>query len=334
MNRKITAVVATLALSVGLSACGGGGSDGSEGTGSITLKLAMVDNDGTNYHKGALKIAEEVEAATDGRIKIDVVAGGALGDERGTVEMALNGDLDIATAANPVLTNWVPEMSILDQAFLWDDADEAHAAVDGPVGDLIEAAAEDLGVHVIGYMESGFRNVFSSTEISDISDFSGVKIRTMQNEYHMAAFESFGAMPVAMPAGDQFTALQQGTINAAENATSNMHANRFFEVTKHHTTTEHAFVYILLVMSDQAWQQIPEDLRPAFEEAVKVGYEAQRGYLEEANEEAVAALEAEGVSFHEVDRAALVEAYQAAADSKGFSFDPEWQAAVDRVKNG
>ncbi|GLI50331.1 periplasmic substrate-binding transporter [Tepidanaerobacter syntrophicus] len=297
----------------------------------LTFKFAMVDNESSNYYKGAKKIAEEVAKSTNGKINIEVVAGGALGDERSTVELAMNGDLDIATAANSVLTNWIPEMSILDQAYLWDNADQAHAAVDGEVGNLIEAKAEELGLHVIGYMESGFRNVFSKKPIKDISDFKGVKIRTMQNEYHMAAFESFGAMPVAMPAGEQFTALQQGTIDACENAISNCLANGFYEVTKNITYTNHAFVYIIVAMSDNAWDKIPEDLREPFLEGVKKGYEAQRQYLVEANTEAEKKLKELGVAFHTIDTNVLKAAYKETAAKRKFTFDPEWQAAVDKA---
>jgi len=225
------------------------------------------------------KIAEEVAKATNNRINIQIVAGGALGGERDTVELAMAGNIDIATAANSVLTNWIPEMGILDQAYLWNNANQAHAAVDGKVGQLISQKAEKLGLHVIGYMESGFRNVFSKKPITKMSDFKGVKIRTMQNQYHMAAFAAFGAMPVAMAAGDQFTALQQGTIDACENAICNCLANGFYEVTKHITYTNHAFVYIILCMSNSAWNKIPNDLRQPFLDAVKRGCDAQRQYL-------------------------------------------------------
>lgn len=54
----------------------------------------------------------------------------------------MNGDLDIATSANSVLTNWIPQMAILDQAYLWKNSNEAHAAVDGAVGKLIEQEAQ------------------------------------------------------------------------------------------------------------------------------------------------------------------------------------------------
>ena len=80
-----------------------------------------------------------------------------------------------------------------------------------PLDKINEAAAyEKMGIHVIGYMESGFRDVFSVKPIEKVEDFSGVKIRTMQNRYHMAAFSSFGAMPTALAFNEQFTALQQG----------------------------------------------------------------------------------------------------------------------------
>lgn len=314
-----------------LAACSAYGGDGSSDD-VIKFQLSMTDNKSSNYYQGAATIAEEVEKATDGRIQINVVAGGGLGDERGTLEMAMNGDLDIATAANPIFTNWIPEMSALDQPFLFDNAEQAHAAVDGEVGELIEAAASEKGLHVLGYMESGFRNVFSTKPITEISDFNGVTIRTMQNKYHMAAFDAFGAQPEALPAGDQFTALQQGTIDAAENATANMLASRLFEVTRHHTTTEHAFVYILIAMSDKAWNKIPADLQPVFQDAVRRGAEAQRGYLAEANETAAVSLQAEGVEFHETDRTSLVAAYEATSEKRGFTFDPKWTAAIDKAR--
>ncbi|MDD2959250.1 MAG: TRAP transporter substrate-binding protein [Lachnospiraceae bacterium] len=295
----------------------------------ITFQIGFVDPDGSPYVKGGQAVAEAVDKATEGKIKINVVAGGALGGERDMMELTMSNNLDIATSANSVLTNFIPEMAILDQAYLWANADEAHAAVDGPVGDLIEAAAEKQGFHVIGYMESGFRNVFSKDPIESIDDFKGVTIRTMENKYHQAAFTAFGAMPVAMAAGDQFTALQQGTIDACENAICNCYNNGFYEITKHITRTNHAFVYIMLCMSDSAWNKIPEDMRDTFLAAVQEGCNAERQYLVDENTAAEEKLTAEGVTFHDIDTAALQEAYKAQAEKEGFTFDPAWQTAVD-----
>ena len=342
--RKIFALLLALAMLFSLAACGSSAASSSDtasasGTTTsetasqetITFKMHFVDPETAPYVQGGQKIAELVKEATNGRIQIEVLAGGSLGGERDTVELAMDNSLDIATCANSVLTNFIPEMGILDQAYLWKNADEAHAAVDGKLGELIKAKAEELGLHIIGFEESGFRNTFSTKPIQSIDDFKGVTIRTMENKYHQAAFESFGAMPIAMSYNDVFTALQQGTIDACENATSNCLNSGYYEVTKNVTYTQHAFVYIVLCMSDDAWNRIPEDLREPFLAAVQEGVEYERNLLNEANADAVAKLEELGVQFYDIDVAELQAAYQAKAKEKGFTFDPEWQAAVDEA---
>lgn len=299
----------------------------------ITFKLAMVDNEQSNYYKGAQAIAASVEEATEGKIKIDVVAGGTLGGEADTLDMAIQGDLAIASAANSVLANYIPEMAILDQAFLWDSQDQANYAVQNELGALINEKAEALGIHVIGYMESGFRDVFSKKPIQSIDDFKGVKIRTMQNKGQLAAFTSFGANPVALAAGEQFTALQQGTIDACENAVSNCWVNKFYEAGVNSvTTTHHSFVYIPLCMSDNAWNQIPDDLKETFVDAVWAGCEQQWQFLNEANEEAIELLKGVGVSFYEIDIDSLKEAYAAKVEADGTTYDEAWVAAVDAAR--
>ena len=299
----------------------------------ITFKLAMVDNEQSNYYKGAQAIAASVEEATEGKIKIDVVAGGTLGGEADTLDMAIQGDLAIASAANSVLANYIPEMAILDQAFLWDSQDQANYAVQNELGALINEKAEALGIHVIGYMESGFRDVFSKKPIQSIDDFKGVKIRTMQNKGQLAAFTSFGANPVALAAGEQFTALQQGTIDACENAVSNCWVNKFYEAGVNSvTTTHHSFVYIPLCMSDNAWNQIPDDLKETFVEAVWAGCEQQWQFLNEANEEAIELLKGVGVSFYDIDLDSLKEAYAAKVEADGTTYDEAWVAAVEAAR--
>lgn len=331
MNLKKILLSAAIITSMAMFTGCGGEKEAATSDKPVTFKLALVDPESSNFAKGANKIAEEVETATNGKIKIDVYAGGSLGGERDTIELAMGNNLDIATAANSVLTNFIPEMGILDQPYLWANSDEAHAAVDGPVGDLVKREALKHGLHVIGFMESGYRNTFSTKPIKSMEDFKGVTIRTMENKYHQAAFESFGAMPIAMSYNDVFTALQQKTIDAAENATANCLASGYYEVTKFITNSQHAYVYIVLCMSDAAWKKIPEDLQQTFLDAVQRGVEAQRQYLVDANNEAVEELKAKGVQFFDIDIAPLQAAYKAKAVEKGFTFDKEWEAAVQQA---
>lgn len=329
-GKQIIAAILILAMVIPFTA--GCGSRNASGQDTLVFRMAIVDGESSPVYQGAKAMADEVYEKTDGKFKLVVVTGGALGDERGSIELCSQGDLDIASAANPVLTNFIPEMNILDQPFLWENEEQAHAAVDGAVGDLIsKAAKEKLNVHVIGYLESGFRDTFSQKPVKTIEDFKGIKIRTMQNQYHMAAFQSFGAMPTAMSYNEVFTALQQGTIDACENAISNCLSNGYYEVTKNITYTHHAFTYVPVMMSDKAWKMIPDDLKDAFMEGCKEGYQKGREYLKEANEEATIELKKKGVKFWEIDTGELKKAYEKEAQKKGFTFDAEWQKAVDQI---
>lgn len=328
--RTVCAVTILAAMFL-LTACGSSG--GASSSDSLTFTMALADNTSSNYYKGAMAIADAVKEATEGKITINVQAGGTLGGESDTLDMAVQGDLDIATCANAVLANYIPEMSILDQAFLWDSADQANYAVQNELGALIAEKAETQGLHVIGYLESGFRDVFSIRPIQSMADFKGLKIRVMQNDGQLTAFTSFGANPIALSASEQFTALQQGTIDACENAVSNCWINKYYEAGVNSIiNTKHCFVYIPICMSDKAYNQIPEDLRDAFEAAVWEGCKAQWQYLVEANEEAIENLKGAGVSFYDIDVEELKTAYANEAAAKGLTYDPDWVAAVEAAK--
>ena len=299
----------------------------------IRFTMSLGDNEQSNYYKGAMAIVEAVKEATDGRILISVRAGGTLGGEADTLDMAIQGDLDIATCANSVLANYIPEMAILDQAFLWDSQAQANYAVMHEVGALIAKKAEPHGIKVIGYLESGFRDVFSKRPVEKIEDFNGLKIRTMQNQGQLQAFTSFGANPIALAAGEQFTALQQGTIDACENAVSNCWINKFYEAGVNSViNTKHCFVYIPICISNNAWNRIPEELRDKFLAAVQKGCEQQWEFLNEANNEAIELLKGVGVKFYDIDIASLKAAYAEKQKADGTSYDPEWVAAVEAAR--
>lgn len=331
--RGLMTMAGVLGMSAVLTACGGNSSSDSAskaGNDVIKFTMSLQDNTSSNYYQGAMKIAECVEQATGGKIVLTVQAGGTLGSEGDCLDMAIQGDLDIASCANSVLANYVPEMTILDQAFLWDSADQANYAVTHELGDLIQEKANGLGLHVIGYLESGFRDVFSTRAIDSMGDFKGLKIRVMQNEGQLTAFTSFGANPIALSSSEQFTALQQKTIDACENAVSNCWINKYYEAGATHViNTRHCFVYIPMCMSDAAWNKIPDDLKDTFLSAVQEGCEAQWQYLDEANAEATENLKNAGVTFHDIDLEELKTAYAAANTTE---YDPAWEAAIEAAK--
>ncbi len=271
----------------------------------LNLKMGFVDPASSSYAMGGKKFAEELDKLTGGKIKVQVLAGGTLGGEREMYEGAQMGTMDVITIVNTVLSQFIPELTVLDQLFLFDNENQAHAAVDGKLGELIAKKAEEQGVHIIGALESGFRDTFSKNPIKTPEDFNGTKIRTMENKLQIATFNALGAIATPMPATEQYTALQQGTIDGCENAVGNMLINRYYEVIKNVTNTHHQFTYIFVGISDRTWKKIPDELKPKVYEAMKTAVAWQRNNLKEVNENAKKELLAKGVSFFDIDREAL-----------------------------
>lgn len=319
---KATALAAALAVSVGTAAAD-----------EVKLVMGFVDPANSSYAMGGQKFADECDRLTNGQVNVQVIAGGTLGGERDMYEGAQMGTIDVITVVNTVLSQFIPEMVILDQPFLFDTVEEAHAAADGKIGELVKAKAAEQGIHVIGWLESGFRDTFSKNPIKTVDDFKGVKIRTMENKMQIAAFNATGAIATPMPAPEQYTALQQGTIDACENAVGNMLKNRYYEVIKNVTNTRHQFTYIIVGVSDMAWNRIPDELKPKVEEAMKNAVAWQRQNLKEINDEATAELKKLGVSFYDIDRDAMKAKVLPEVEKLRADVPQEWVDAVaDAVK--
>ena len=310
MKKKFGALIIIMSLLTSslLAGCQAGGASAD---GVIHLKFGIVNSDTTNYYKGCVAIADEVREATNGKIDIKIYPSGQLGNERDLYEGAQLGSIDMFYAANAVMSSFIPEMKVLDQPFLFENAEEAHNVIDGELGELIAKKAEET-----------------------IDDFSGLKIRTMENSMHMALFNNLGAMATPMASGDVFTGLQQKTIDAAENSISDVLTNKFYEVTKNITYTNHLFVFMGVGLSDKAWDKIPDDLKETFTEAVKRGCDKQRQYLVEANEEAETKLKELGVTFYEIDKDELKAKVVPAMESYKSSLPQEWLDAIERGKKG
>lgn len=297
----------------------------------VTLRLGFVDPASSSYAMGGQKFADELEKLTNGAIKVQVLAGGTLGGEREMYEGAQMGTMDMVTVVNTVLSQFIPELVLLDQPFLFDTVEEAHAAVDGKLGELVAQKALEQGVHIIGWLESGFRDTFSKDPIQNVDDFSGVKIRTMENKMQIAAFNALGAISTPMPATEQYTALQQGTIDACENAVGNMLINRYYEVIKNVTNTRHQFTYILVGISDRAWNKIPDEYKPMVGQAMKTAVEWQRQNLAEINANATEELKKLGVNFYDIDREAMKAKVLPEVEKLRANVPQEWVDAVNEA---
>lgn len=262
----------------------------------ITLRAA--DNQPIDYPtvQGLLFMADYLEAATDGRITMEVFSGGQLGDERSTIEQVQLGVLDVVrTSTSPVGEFYAP-MGVYSLPYLF--SDEAHfwRVVQGPIGkDLLEGLRE-TGMVGLAYYDSGSRNFYTTdTPIRTVQDLQGLRIRTQQSQVVLDMMEALGADPVPMAFGEVYSSLQTGVIDGAENnfPSYGPFGVRHFEVAPYYTLDQHARVPEIVIISQATWNSLsPEDqalVREAALASVPVQAALWRDLVERSREEVVAA---------------------------------------------
>jgi tripartite ATP-independent transporter DctP family solute receptor len=212
--------------------------------------------------------AEEIKAKTNGRIEIRLHPGGALGGDREVLEGVQLGTVDLTISSTSVIANFVPELQVFDIPFLFRDFDHAQAVLDGPVGQEMLAKSTAKGLQGLAFGGIGFRQLTNSRRpVNGPEDVKGLKIRTQENQIHLQVWRALGALPTPMALPEVFTALQQGVVDGQENPIGAILNNKFGQVQKYLTLTNHAFTPLGFVMSPSAFAALSADDKKLFIEA-------------------------------------------------------------------
>ena len=215
-------------------------------TAAVTIKVGHVQPVTDVVHLQWVFFKEQIEKRSNGEIVVDIYPNGELGFERELTEAVQMGELPMTTSTTSPLASFVPDLLILDVPFSWNNRKEVWGALDGELGKHLEKKLMEKGFQPLGMIENGFRNVTNNKRaIVKPEDLKGVKLRTMENPIHLAAWRALGANPTPMSYGEVFTALQQGTIDGQENPFAQIYHMKFYEVQKYLSTTQHMYsVYV------------------------------------------------------------------------------------------
>ncbi|MFC4714413.1 TRAP transporter substrate-binding protein [Planococcus dechangensis] len=303
-----------------LTACGSsedGGTAGGDSGETFNLQAGHSLPEDHPYHLGFLEMAENVEERTDGRVTIEVFANSEIGAERELTEGMGLGTVDLVVSSTAPVTNFVPELEVLDVPFLFNDRESAVEILEGEIGDELFTKLEENGIIGLSWGENGYRHITNAERpINTPEDLQGLKIRTQENEIHLAAFEALGAQPTPMAWTEAITALQQGVVDAQENPAIVADQFSLYDANQQYMSlTGHVYSVAIYMMSQQTYDQLPEDLRDiVMEEGQKVG-SMERDLIVEMEQESLQNLKDEGVEIIEdIDTAPFQEAVRPVYD--------------------
>lgn len=271
----------------------------------------------TTTHSRALKLIGDALVAQFGkgvdiRYVWNVMDFGYKADE--VLWMAERGLLTAAYQSTSYLTERVPELEFVDMPFLFDNLQQARAAMDGKLGAYLSRKIEERipGYRMLGYFENGYRHISNRLRpIHSPADLKGMRIRSLPSLMHSRTYELLGAIPKVMDLKPAIAAITAGEVDAQENPLANTVDYRVHKVHRFHTLTGHSYLSRGIYCNRAAFESWPGELQAATTKAVREAILAQRELAvreEEVARDAIVESGGEIVELTAQERAAFVAA--------------------------
>lgn len=299
-------VVLLTAVSAGVIVYGSSVSDrkiDTSGKQTYAWPLATCSTEDTITHVFAQTFAEEVERLSGGEMEIQVYPQSTLGGDRELMESCKDGDIPFVVQSPAPQVSFMPELCVFDTPCVFDDIEEARAAIDDPeFFSVIQGIYEDAGYQILGMADQCFRVMTSSEPFTGMESFKGQKIRTMENTYHIQFWNAVGASPTPMTFSEVYIGLQQGTIDAQENAYELIVSAKLYEQQEVLVQTNAVPDYITLIVSDDFFRDLDKEQQQIVREAAAIAQEKARESADERREQREEELAAEGMEIVEIDQ--------------------------------
>jgi len=294
---------------------------------SIELKMAhFMSPMHVQHQKSFVPFAERVDKLAEGKVKIKIYAGGALGAPTQLPDAVKTGITDIAFIIPSYTTARFPRISALDLPFIFDNAIHATKVI----YDLHDKyLADDFKDYkVLWFYSCGTGQIMSATKpIRTLEDINGTKMRA-PSAYMSKALKLLGANPVGMPISELTVALQKKVVDGMLTPWSAIEDFKLWDLIKYLTEVDMYLSAMAVVMNKEKYQSLPDFAKKALEGASgkEWGVHAARVYEEHDENTLKKNKELKKI---EVYRVPMAEKEKFMARVKGM--EPEWIEEVSKT---
>ena len=220
--KKIRALLVSCTLAVSLAGCGSQRDSGqtAENSGKkVRIMIGYENNPGEPIDLACREWKRLVEERSGGTMRVELYPSSQLGSKDNIIDQAVNGDCVVTLANGPFFQDrGIQDFGVLFAPYLFEGWEDLDKVVNS---DWFDGKAEELeqnvGLKILTTWRYGIRHTITKKPVNAVSDLKGRKIRVPNQTILIKVFESLGATPTPMAMSDIYTALQQGTIDGAEN---------------------------------------------------------------------------------------------------------------------
>lgn len=208
--------------------------------------------------------AEKIEKLTDGRLKVTIFPGGALGKPPHQYDNAVKGITDIAFGLQSYTPGRFPLTSSLRLPFMVTSGEQGANVLWRMYEKYLQDEYKDVKVLWL-FMHGPGQLHTTKKQVKTLDDFKGLKIRS-PGPIMSKVFKQFGAVPVHMPITQVYTALERKTVDGVAVPWETMIPFRFYEQCKFSTVADIYSMTFFVVMNKKKYESLPADLKKIIDE--------------------------------------------------------------------
>lgn len=239
------------------------------------------DISNNEVHLSMLRFKEQVEAGTNGGIRVKIFPNMTLGTEvEYTKEAQVGKTVQAAVMSQGAYASFYKPFMVMSSPFLFKDFNVAWKFMEGQwFHDFMENARKESGLRYLGsFDDGGGFNAFTNNKklIKTVDDMKGIRIRVEENPAHVAIINSTGATAVPLEWSQVETTLSTGVADGQANAPGLNAAMKFWEVCDYSSYVGYMYYILQFVVNDQWYSELSPEYQQvitrAANEAVAIGH--------------------------------------------------------------
>ncbi len=254
----------------------------------IIIKFSHVVAEVTPKGQAALKFKEEAEKLLPGKVKVEVYPNSQLFGDGKEMEALALGDVQFIAPSLSKFDKFTKQIQVFDLPFLFDDMKAVDKFQAGPVGKKLLTSMEGKGYLGVAYWHNGLKQISANKPLIAPEDAKGLKFRVQASDVLAAQFQQLGANPQKLAFSEVYQALQLGTVDGQENTWSNAYSQKFHEVQKDFTESNHGVIDYMVVTNAKWWNGLPADIKAGLQKAMDAATEKNNEVADKLNAEAKA----------------------------------------------
>lgn len=280
----------------------------------VFIALKKIDNRGVTILRYAYasnpkpvkdaidRFAQDLEAQSQGKIKVLIFPDGQLGGERELVELTQTGAVNMTKVSAGLLESFSPRYGVFSMPYLFDNETHFYRSMeDRSIVDPIYQSTAPLRFVGLTYYDSGQRSFYTRDRaIRTPEDLKGLKIRVMQNMTSIKMVNALGGSPIAMNNSETYSAIQQGIIDGAESNEFAITVPRHGEVAKQYSYDMHTRVPDIVIINSDNYARMPTEQQALLHDTARKSTDYEKAVWHAAIDEARAQAQREfSVTFNE-----------------------------------